>query len=74
LIGNDFPPEHFKPSRSAYLFLEADSAEDADRIYGILAQYGEVSMPIAETFFAHRFAQLRDRFGTLWTIVYQQPA
>jgi len=70
LIGNDVPPDHFKPVRSSYLYLAVDSAEAADRIYGALAEGGTVSMPIAETFFATRFAQLRDRFGTLWTILH----
>jgi PhnB protein len=70
LIGNDVPPEHFKPIRSSYVYLAADTAEDADRLYAALADGGEVTMPIAETFFATRFAQLRDRFGTLWTVLH----
>jgi PhnB protein len=73
LIGNDVPPNHFKPIRSSYLYLAVDSAEAADEIYKALAEGGEVSMPIAETFFATRFAQLRDRFGTLWTILHERP-
>jgi PhnB protein len=72
LIGNDVPPAHFKPIRSSYLYLAVDSAEDADRIYAALAEGGEIGMPIAETFFATRFAQLRDRFGTLWTILHEK--
>ncbi|HEV8581808.1 MAG TPA: VOC family protein [Thermoanaerobaculia bacterium] len=71
LIGNDVPPGHFKPIRSSYLYLETDSAEDADRIYTVLAEGGEIGIPMGEQFFAPRFAQLRDRFGTLWTIIYQ---
>ena len=72
LIGNDVPPNRFKPIRSSYLYLAVDSAEAADKIYAILAEGGDVSMPIAETFFASRFAQLRDRFGTLWTIIHER--
>ncbi|MFW6079096.1 MAG: VOC family protein, partial [Gemmatimonadota bacterium] len=72
LIGNDVPPNHFQPVRSSYLFLAVDSPEAADRIYAVLAEDGEVGMPIAETFFASRFAQLRDRFGTLWTIIHER--
>jgi PhnB protein len=73
LIGNDVPPSHFKPIRSAYVSLAVDSDEAADRIYAGLAEGGEVGMPIAETFFATRFAQLRDRFGVLWTILHERP-
>ena len=31
---------------------------------------GEATMPIAETFFATRFGQLRDKFGVLWSIIH----
>ena len=73
LIGNDVPPEHFKPIRSSYLYFAVDSTEEAERVYRILAKDGEVGMPIAETFFATRFGQLRDQFGTLWTIIHERP-
>lgn len=73
LIGNDVPPEYFKPVRSSYLYLVVDSSAEADRVYGILSQGGEVGMAMAETFFASRFAQVRDRFGTLWTIIHERP-
>jgi PhnB protein len=70
LIANDVPRSHFKPIRSSYLYLSVDSSEEAERIYATLAEGGEIGMPLAETFFATRFAQLRDRFGTLWTILH----
>jgi PhnB protein len=73
LIGNDVPKNHFQPVRSSYLFLALDSSEDADRVYAVLADGGEIGMPIAETFFASRFGQLRDKFGTLWTIIHLRP-
>lgn len=73
LIGNDVPPDYFRPVRSSYLYLAVDSPEAADRIYAALAEGGEVGMPIAETFYATRFAQLRDRFGILWTIIHERP-
>lgn len=72
LIGNDVPQSHFKPIRSSYLYLAVDSAEDADRIYAILSEGGQVGIPLAPTFFASRFGQLRDKFGTLWTIIHEQ--
>lgn len=73
LLGNDVPPDVFQPIRSSYLYLALDSAERADQVYDALAKDGEISIPITETFFATRFAQLRDRFGTLWTILHLQP-
>jgi PhnB protein len=72
LTGNDVPPDIFKPIRSSYLCLPVDSPEEAERIYNALADGGKVGIPMAETFFATRFAQLRDRFGTLWTIMHEK--
>jgi PhnB protein len=73
LIANDVPQSHFQPVRSSYLYLAVDSAKDADRIWAVLAEGGKIGMPIEETFFASRFGQLRDRFGTLWTIIHERP-
>ena len=71
LLGNDVTADHFQPVRSAYLYLSLDSAEEAERVFAVLAEGGEVGIPMGETFFAPRFGQLRDRFGVLWTILYQ---
>jgi PhnB protein len=72
LIGNDVPPEYFKPIRSSYVYLSVDSSKEAERIYAAFSDGGEVTMKMEETFFATRFAQLRDKFGTLWTIIHQK--
>jgi PhnB protein len=73
LMGSDVPPDRFQPMRSVYLSLAVDSSEDAERIFKLLSDGGEVFMPMAETFFAFRFGMLRDRFGTSWMILHQKP-
>ena len=72
LIGNDVPEARFKQMRSVYLYLAVDSIEDAERVYGLLSADGEVYMPLEETFFATRFAMLRDRFGVSWSIIHER--
>lgn len=62
LMGADIPQA--EPMRSAYLTLSPDREEDADRIYALLAEGGEIFMKLEKTPFANRFAMLRDRFGT----------
>jgi PhnB protein len=69
LMGSDVPPERFQPMRSAYLSLAVNSIAEAERIFALLSDGGEIFMPMQETFFAFRFAMLRDRFGTSWMIV-----
>jgi len=73
IMASDVPPDRFQPMRSTYLCLGVDSDAEAERIYTLLSSGGEVFMPIQETFFAWRFAQLRDRFGTSWMIIHEKP-
>ena len=72
LMGADIP--NAEPMRSAYLTLSVDNEKDAERIYGLLADGGEVFMKMEKTPFANRFAMLRDRFGTSWMLLHQLPA
>jgi PhnB protein len=72
IMGADMPPGRYQPMRSAYLSLSAESSEEADRIYALLTDRGEIFMAIEETFFAHRFAMFRDRFGTSWMLLHER--
>jgi PhnB protein len=72
LLGADMPPGRFQPMRSAYLTLMLDSSAEAERIYELLTDGGEIFMKMEETFFAHRFAMLRDRFGTSWMLLHER--
>jgi len=74
VMGADITPDRFQPMRSAYLSLLLDSVAEAERLYALLADGGQVFMPMEETFFAHRFAMLRDRFGTSWMLLYERAA
>jgi PhnB protein len=73
LLAADVPPDRFQPMRSAYLTLITGSSEEAERIYALLSDGGQIFMPMAETFFAFRFAMLRDQFGTSWMILHERP-
>jgi PhnB protein len=72
LLGADIPPDRFQPMRSAYLSLIVTSSEEAERLYALLTEGGEIFMRMEETFFAHRFAMLRDRFGTSWMLLHER--
>jgi PhnB protein len=69
LMGADIP--HSEPMRSAYLALTLESETDAERVYGLLVDGGEIFMRMERTPFANRFAMLRDRFGTSWMLLHQ---
>ncbi len=68
LMGADIP--HAEPMRSAYLSLTLDREEDAERVYALLTDGGEIFMKMEKTHFANRFAMLRDRFGTSWMLLH----
>jgi PhnB protein len=71
LMAADIPQD--EAMRSAYLSLLVDSDAEAERIFAALAGGGRILMPIAETFFATRFGQVRDRFGVNWMILHERP-
>ena len=73
LLASDGPPERVQPMRSAYICLSVDSNEEAERIYKVLTEGGEVFMPMGEMFFAHRFGQFRDKFGINWMVIHEKP-
>ncbi len=73
LMASDAPPDVFKPMRSVYLSLAVESTGEAERLYDLLIEGGEIFMPMNETFFAFRFAMLRDKFGTSWMIIHERP-
>lgn len=58
------------PSFSGFsLSLTARDEAHADRLFGALADGGEVQMPLAKTFFSPRFGMVADRFGVSWMII-----
>jgi len=73
LMGSDVAPERFQPMRSAYLSLTVNSADEAERIYTLLSDGGQVLMAMEETFYAVRFAMVRDKFGTSWMVLALKP-
>ncbi len=73
LMASDGPKERVQPMRSAYLSLSVDSDAEAECIYAALSDSGEIFMALAETFFASRFAQFRDKFGINWMLIHERP-
>ena len=51
------------------LTLNAASNGEAETLFNALAQGGTVNMPMSETFFAHRFGMVADKFGVAWMVL-----
>jgi PhnB protein len=51
------------------LSINARDVADAQKHFNALLDGGEVTMPLAETFFAKSFGMLKDKFGVHWMVI-----
>ena len=68
LMGSDTPPQHFEQPKGFSVSLQLKDPAAAERIFNALVEQGTLKMPFQETFWAHRFGMLVDRFGIPWMI------
>jgi PhnB protein len=47
-MGSDVPSERFQPMRSVYLCLSLNTTGEAERIFALLSDGGEIFMPMQE--------------------------
>ena len=73
IMASDAPPQRFNKPQGFDMSLGIEKPEEADRIFKALSEGGTVTMPIAETFWAHRFGALVDKFGTPWMVNCEKP-
>jgi PhnB protein len=61
-----------RPSFQGFsLALNASDEAAAKRLFGALAEGGQVQMPLGKTFFSPAFGMVADRFGVSWMVVVQ---
>jgi PhnB protein len=63
LMGSDRHDDHYAKPQGLMVSLTVDTPAEAERIFNELSAGGEITMPMAETFWAQRFGMLVDRFG-----------
>lgn len=60
-------------NRGHMLTLDCDSVEQAESIYAKLSESAQkIECEMGEAFFAKRYAELVDRFGVLWAIMFDE--
>ena len=68
LMASDAQPGEFGPVQYMYVnFMTPDIAE-AQRVFAALAEGGDVTMPMDETFWSPAYGICTDRFGTPWMV------
>lgn len=54
------------------LVLNVDSEEKIDRFFHSLSEGGQITMPLAETFWAKKYGTLVDKFGISWMLNWEK--
>jgi len=75
LMGSDSNPVFGEVTmgQNISLSVNAESKEEADKIFNGLAGGGSITMPIADTFWGAYFGMLIDRYGMTWMVNYDHP-
>jgi PhnB protein len=59
-----------KPTFQGFsLSLSVANEAEAERLFAVLGEGGQVQMPMNKTFFAPRFGMVADRFGVSWMVI-----
>jgi PhnB protein len=62
-----------KPNFQGFsLAVSAKSEAEAEKMFSALGEGGQVTMPMAKTFFSPRFGMLADKFGVGWMVLVTQ--
>ncbi len=76
LMATDAIGEHAKDAvigTNFSLSVSADTKEEADKIFNGVAEGGEITMPLADTFWGAYFGMCKDKFGIQWMVNYDYP-
>ena len=68
LFAGDAPPGRYEGIKGCMLALQYDTVDQAQSAFHALSQGGQVTMPLAPTFWAKTFGMLTDRFGVSWGV------
>lgn len=77
LMGSDTGGEwaaNHKEGNNFSISINADSREEADKLFNGLSEGGNVTMPMADTFWGAYFGMFTDKFGINWMVNYDDPA
>lgn len=77
LMGSD-NGEHYEASfvkgNNFSVSINAESREEADKLFNGLSVGGQATMPMGDTFWGAYFGMFTDKFGINWMVNYDDPA
>ena len=66
-IGGEWATK-YKKGNNFSISINADSKEEADRLFEGLSPAGKVIMPMGNTFWGSYFGSFTDKFGIQWMV------
>lgn len=71
LMASDDPTGDGAGIKGMAISLALADPDEVTRIFDALAEGGQITMPLGETFWSPRFGMCTDRFGTSWMVSVQ---
>jgi len=69
LMASDDPTGDGGPKPGIMVSFNSPDAGEIKRVFDALAEGGEVTQPLLETFFSPAFGMVADRFGVSWMVL-----
>jgi PhnB protein len=73
LMGSDGCPGQPSKFDGFSLSLQPKDVAEAERLFNLLADGGQIRMPLGKTFYSPSFGIVADKFGLCWMIYAPQP-
>ncbi len=68
MAGDTMEGEQHEGHKGYSLTIQYEDTEEAKRIFEVLSEGGQVTMPWSPTFWAEAFGMARDKYGVHWII------
>jgi PhnB protein len=73
-MASDVPPGMaLHPGNNVSMAIQCESLPEIEKLFGALAEKGNVRMPLQDTFWGARFGMLTDQFGIHWMLNFELP-
>lgn len=73
MASDAMPNQPITNGNSVSLSINCQSVDEINQLFNSLAEGGQITMPLDDTFWGARFGMLIDKFGTCWMFNYDYP-
>ena len=73
MASDTMPNQTVTNGNSVSLSINCQSVDEINQLFNSLAEGGQITMPLDDTFWGARFGMLIDKFGTCWMFNYDYP-